>query len=123
MIARCCARAALTPFHLAGRAQAPYYRGCDPPDAEREGERKNQYFVLFATNRSTDDFSWFGLKKRIFIHRAIRAKFNPCRFNLQYRYLEGGDALEDFLEDFPTVSRKQAVALLEEASELLIAPA
>jgi uncharacterized protein (DUF433 family) len=38
-------------------------------------------------------------------------------------YLEGGDSLEDFLEDFPTVSRKQAVALLEEASELLIAPA
>ena len=34
-------------------------------------------------------------------------------------YLEGGDSLEDFLEDFPTVSRTQAVALLEEASELL----
>jgi uncharacterized protein (DUF433 family) len=34
-------------------------------------------------------------------------------------YLEGGDSLEDFLEDFPTVSREQAVALLEEASELL----
>ncbi len=38
-------------------------------------------------------------------------------------YLEGGDSLDDFLEDFPTVSREQAVALLEEASELLIAPA
>jgi uncharacterized protein (DUF433 family) len=36
-------------------------------------------------------------------------------------YLEGGDSLDDFLEDFPTVSREQAVALLEEASELLIA--
>ena len=35
-------------------------------------------------------------------------------------YLEGGDSLDDFLEDFPTVSREQAVALLEEASELLI---
>ena len=38
-------------------------------------------------------------------------------------YLEGGDALDDFLEDFPTVSREQAVALLEEASELLMPPA
>jgi uncharacterized protein (DUF433 family) len=38
-------------------------------------------------------------------------------------YLEGGDSLDDFLEDFPTVSREQAVALLEEASELLIATA
>ncbi|MCX6874346.1 MAG: DUF433 domain-containing protein [Verrucomicrobia bacterium] len=38
-------------------------------------------------------------------------------------YLEGGDTIDEFLEDFPTVSRQQAVALLEEASELLIAPA
>jgi len=28
-------------------------------------------------------------------------------------YLEGGDSLGDFLEDFPTVSREQAVAFLE----------
>ena len=33
-------------------------------------------------------------------------------------YLEGGDTIDAFLEDFPTVSRKHAVALLEEASEL-----
>ena len=38
-------------------------------------------------------------------------------------YLEGGDSLDVFLEDFPTVSREQAIALLEEASELLIAQA
>jgi len=36
-------------------------------------------------------------------------------------YLEGGDSLDDFLADFPTVSREQAIALLEEASELLLA--
>ena len=35
-------------------------------------------------------------------------------------YLEAGDPLDDFLEDFPTVSREQAVALLEEASDVLI---
>lgn len=34
-------------------------------------------------------------------------------------YLEGGDTLDDFLADFPTVSRDQAVALLETASEHL----
>jgi uncharacterized protein (DUF433 family) len=38
-------------------------------------------------------------------------------------YLEGGDTLDDFLGDFPTVSREQAVALLEEASDVLIAHA
>jgi hypothetical protein len=32
-------------------------------------------------------------------------------------FLESGDSLEEFLEDFPTVSREQAVALLEEAGE------
>ncbi len=36
-------------------------------------------------------------------------------------YLEGGHPLTDFLEDFPTVSREQAVAALEQAKELLIA--
>jgi len=34
-------------------------------------------------------------------------------------YLEGGDSLEDFLQDFPTVTREQAIAPLEEASKLL----
>jgi uncharacterized protein (DUF433 family) len=38
-------------------------------------------------------------------------------------YLEGGDSLDDFLEDFPTVSRSQAVAFLEEASERMLAAA
>ena len=32
-------------------------------------------------------------------------------------YLEGGRPLSDFLADFPTVTRKQAVAALEEAGE------
>lgn len=32
-------------------------------------------------------------------------------------YLEAGDRLDDFLEDFPTVTREQAVAALEQARE------
>jgi len=36
-------------------------------------------------------------------------------------YIEGGHPLADFLEDFPSVSREQAVAALEQAKELLVA--
>lgn len=36
-------------------------------------------------------------------------------------YLEGGESLEGFLDDFPTVSREQAVAFLEEAGRALLA--
>ena len=35
-------------------------------------------------------------------------------------YLEAGDRLEEFLDDFPTVSREQAVAALQVAKEALI---
>ena len=36
-------------------------------------------------------------------------------------YLEGGDSIEDFLEGFPTVSREQVVAFLEEAKDRVLA--
>lgn len=36
-------------------------------------------------------------------------------------YIEGGETLGEFLEQYPTVSRKQAVAFLEQASERLVA--
>jgi uncharacterized protein (DUF433 family) len=35
-------------------------------------------------------------------------------------YLEGGHPLDDFLDDFPTVLRDQAIAALELAKEALI---
>jgi uncharacterized protein (DUF433 family) len=38
-------------------------------------------------------------------------------------YLEAGDALDDFLQDFPSVSRDQAVAVLELANDFLTAHA
>lgn len=34
-------------------------------------------------------------------------------------YLEAGDPLGEFLEDFPTVSREQAIAALDEARDAL----
>ena len=40
-----------------------------------------------------------------------------------FDYLEGSSSLEDFLEDFPTVSRERAVAVLEAARESLSADA
>jgi uncharacterized protein (DUF433 family) len=38
-------------------------------------------------------------------------------------YLEAGDPLDEFLDDFPTVTREQAVAALEQAKEALLAHA
>jgi uncharacterized protein (DUF433 family) len=35
-------------------------------------------------------------------------------------YLEGGQNLEEFLSDFPTVSRDAAIASLEEAKSLIL---
>lgn len=36
-------------------------------------------------------------------------------------YLESGEPLSEFLEDFPTVSKEQAIAALEQAKEALLA--
>jgi len=38
-------------------------------------------------------------------------------------YLEAGHPLENFLDDFPTVSRVQAIAALEEAKDAVLAHA
>jgi uncharacterized protein (DUF433 family) len=38
-------------------------------------------------------------------------------------YLEAGDSLTDFLEDFPSVSRAQAVTALQLAKQMLVAHA
>ena len=38
-------------------------------------------------------------------------------------YLEAGDRVDDFLDDFPTVSREQALAALDLAKRALLAHA
>ncbi len=38
-------------------------------------------------------------------------------------YLEEGDRLDDFLEDFPTVSREHAIAILELMKEAVLSHA
>jgi len=37
-----------------------------------------------------------------------------------FDYLEGQHSLVEFLDDFPSVSREQAVAVLEQARELVV---
>ena len=50
------------------------------------------------------------------------AVFQGTRVPLQalLDYLEGGQTLDEFLDDFPTVSREVAVQALERASSLLV---
>jgi uncharacterized protein (DUF433 family) len=35
-------------------------------------------------------------------------------------HIEAGDSLDVFLDDFPTVSRKQAIAFLEESADAML---
>jgi uncharacterized protein (DUF433 family) len=42
-------------------------------------------------------------------------------FDALLDYLEGGDTLNQFLDDFPTVSREAAIAALEHAKATMIA--
>ncbi len=35
-------------------------------------------------------------------------------------YLEGGETIDDFLSGFPTVSREQVIAFLEEAKDRML---
>ena len=42
----------------------------------------------------------------------------PVRILMEH--LEAGDRLDEFLDDFPTVTREQAVALLERATAIVV---
>ena len=42
----------------------------------------------------------------------------PVRVFLEY--LEAGDSLNEFLHDFPSVDREQAIAFLEDSAEALL---
>jgi len=51
--------------------------------------------------------------------------FDGTRVPIQnlFDYLEGGDSLDEFLDDFPGVSREMAVELLERAKNLALGQA
>ena len=48
--------------------------------------------------------------------------FRGTRVPLQalFDYLEAGDSIDEFLEGFPTVTREQVMAFLEQARDKLI---
>ena len=46
---------------------------------------------------------------------------NRVPFKVLIDYLEGGDTLDQFLEQYPSVSRELAVAAIEEARSSLVA--
>ena len=47
--------------------------------------------------------------------------FNGTRVPIKnlFDYLESGETLESFLEDFPSVTKEQAISILETAEKLL----
>lgn len=49
--------------------------------------------------------------------------FRGTRVPIQnlFDYLEAGDSIEEFLQNFPTVARKQVIALLQSAREKVTA--
>jgi uncharacterized protein (DUF433 family) len=51
--------------------------------------------------------------------------FSGTRVPIQnlFEYLEAGDPLDSFLDDFPSVSREQVVAVLEAARQGLVGSA
>ena len=50
------------------------------------------------------------------VFRATRVPFK-----ILFEYLEGGDTLDEFLEQYPGVSRENAIAALEEAKAFVLA--
>ncbi|MGE3154841.1 MAG: DUF433 domain-containing protein [Nitrospiraceae bacterium] len=53
------------------------------------------------------------------------AVFRGTRVPVQtlIEYLEGGQTIDDFLQGFPTVTREQVIAFLEEAKARMVAVA
>ena len=51
--------------------------------------------------------------------------FSGTRVPVQtlFDYLEAGDSIDEFIEGFPSVSRKQIVEFLEDVKEKALAPA
>ncbi len=55
--------------------------------------------------------------------RDARVCWNPCAVQSLFDYLEGGDTLDEFLRQFPSVKREQALAALEQARDSVLTSA
>jgi len=85
---------------------------------------------LLNTLALVDSFSYhYSMKRKyISVNRQVMGGtpvFRGTRVPVQtlFDYLEGGDSISDFLKGFPTVTEAQAVGVLEEMKEQLLAPA
>nr|VFJ67491.1 MAG: Uncharacterized conserved protein, DUF433 family [Candidatus Kentron sp. FW] len=93
--------------------------------SRREAEREISKIIVFSMNTGgilTTDTSVITIHPEIMGGTPV---FKGTRVPVQtfIEYLEGGDSIDDFLDGFPTVSREQTIALLEEAKEKLLAVA
>ena len=70
-----------------------------------------------------------GMKKQIVVSDPEIMSGTPCFAGTRVPaktlidYIEGGDTIDQFLDGFPTVSREQVLAFLEEAKERMLATA
>jgi uncharacterized protein (DUF433 family) len=70
-----------------------------------------------------------GMKSKIVVSDPEIMSGTPCFAGTRVPaktlidYIEGGDTLDEFLDDFPTVSREMAISFLEEAKNLMLAQA
>jgi uncharacterized protein (DUF433 family) len=67
------------------------------------------------------------MKSAYITQDPMRMSGTPCFVGTRvpvkslFDYLEAGDSLETFLEQFPTVTRSVAIAVLEESQQALLA--
>jgi uncharacterized protein (DUF433 family) len=64
------------------------------------------------TKQTVHSYSEIVSERPVFVGTRV-----PAQVLLDY--LEGGDTIEEFLDDFPSVSRKQAIGFLEDAGRAL----
>ena len=70
-----------------------------------------------------------GMKSKVVVSDPEIMSGTPCFAGTRVPaktlidYIEGGDTIDDFLDGFPTVSRDQVMAFLEEAKERMLAAA
>ena len=73
------------------------------------------WILLTCETREVQSFTATGIMSGTPVFAGTRVPFQTL-----IDYLEGGQPLSEFLEDFPTVSKEQAIATLEEAKEALL---
>ena len=87
-----------------------------PPDGRKQGPSRARVFGMSATDAVVHCDPEILSGTPVFIGTRV-----PLRNLIDY--LEGGHSLDEFLDDFPTVTRSQAIAALEAAHEVLTASA